>query len=326
MLAHVMPKGFFFQLRTFDVPLMAFLIGASYVKSKQKDSVLSYIWKRFKRLIVPAWIFLSIYFIIITVECLLLRKEFLYTKEILLKSYTLESGIGYVWIIRVFFLVSILLPALYLLSKKSETNLKTAIYFSAMLLIQFILCKISNNLLGDPGEHFRNYIANPFGYSILAFIGMKVSEQNVQKNNKLSVIILTIFIVVGISARFGHLQTFKYPPAPYFLAYGTIMSMSLYNFLSRETNKRLLSKISFLEWISKHSLELYYWHILVLVTINLMAPKAEFLVKFVALAIGTFSLTIIQIYIQPNLLSGKFSFKSKSVIIEKNTHIRNKTF
>ena len=63
IIAHIDPPSFWMQLRGFDVPLMVFLSGVSYrISGGNKQNYWSYAVKRFKRLILPVWVFLTIYF------------------------------------------------------------------------------------------------------------------------------------------------------------------------------------------------------------------------------------------------------------------------
>ncbi len=58
MLAHVNPPNIIFQIRTFDVPMMVFVSGVSYYLSKKANvDFFSYAYSRFKRLVLPVWIF-----------------------------------------------------------------------------------------------------------------------------------------------------------------------------------------------------------------------------------------------------------------------------
>ena len=54
------------QLRGFDVPLMVFLSGVSYKISsnRNKSTYKQYLWRRFKRLIVPTWLFITFYIVL----------------------------------------------------------------------------------------------------------------------------------------------------------------------------------------------------------------------------------------------------------------------
>ncbi|MGX7244818.1 acyltransferase family protein [Enterococcus quebecensis] len=316
LLAHVYPPNFLFQIRTFDVPLMAFLMGASYVLSERKskkEQFHKYLWKRFKRLIIPAWIFLTLYFVLMWVGVLFLNREYPFTTEIIRTSYTLESGINYVWIIRVFFIISILSPVIYFLTQKSNTILKVTGLLLILLAIQIVLCDISGNMIGHTKEIFQSYIAIPFGYCIAAFVGMKASEQGIRKNIQLSLILVFIFILSGLNVNFGQLQMFKYPPSPYFLAYGIGVSLILYTILSNRKIEAGISKFNILTWMSKHSLEIYYWHIFAISVLNQIRPETSWRGKFVIILIGSILVTAIQVYIFPNLLSGKFSLKKYQV-------------
>lgn len=62
ILAHVSPPNILFQLRTFDVPMMLFVSGMSYfIAAKKNVSLVPYVISRFKRLVLPAWIFITIF-------------------------------------------------------------------------------------------------------------------------------------------------------------------------------------------------------------------------------------------------------------------------
>ncbi|MEN6851234.1 acyltransferase family protein [Klebsiella variicola] len=101
MLAHVNPPNLIFQIRTFDVPMMVFVSGVSYFLSKKADvSYFSYAFSRFKRLVLPVWIFLFFFFLTIYLFRPVNFLDLLSVKNIL-STYML-NGFGYVWVIRVF--------------------------------------------------------------------------------------------------------------------------------------------------------------------------------------------------------------------------------
>ena len=76
-IAHSKPNTFLFQLRSFDVPLMVLLMGMSfYISNKDKEvSHKEYIIKRVKRILVPTWVFLTIFFILFFVISLILNQN-----------------------------------------------------------------------------------------------------------------------------------------------------------------------------------------------------------------------------------------------------------
>ena len=69
ILAHVGAPDWLMMIRSFDVPLMvilsALLAGRSYAKhARTGKTVLSYYAARVKRLVLPTWIFLTLFFAI----------------------------------------------------------------------------------------------------------------------------------------------------------------------------------------------------------------------------------------------------------------------
>ena len=76
IVAHTHPPDWLFELRNFDVTLIVMMMGASfYISNKNKDKVeyIPYAIKRFKRLIVPTWMFLTIFFILFFVLSFILK-------------------------------------------------------------------------------------------------------------------------------------------------------------------------------------------------------------------------------------------------------------
>lgn len=113
-LAHVSPPEFLFQLRNFDVILMIIVSCILFFLSRKQSSFWDYILKRFKRLVIPTWIFLTIFFIL----------SFLtgayFNLKVIISSFALHGGIGYVWVIKIYLLVAIILPLVKPLLLKKE--------------------------------------------------------------------------------------------------------------------------------------------------------------------------------------------------------------
>ena len=61
ILAHSQPNTFIFQIRNFDVPLIIILMGASFYISRKEIGFMDYVKKRFKRLVLPTWKFLTFF-------------------------------------------------------------------------------------------------------------------------------------------------------------------------------------------------------------------------------------------------------------------------
>ena len=62
ILAHVCTNQIIMQLRGFDVTMLVLLSGYLSVQSLKKIKYIEYVKKRFNRLILPTWIFLTLIF------------------------------------------------------------------------------------------------------------------------------------------------------------------------------------------------------------------------------------------------------------------------
>lgn len=118
ILAHMGIPKVLFQLRNFDVVLLVILSGFLSVKSyKSNQSFYKYIKKRFIRLIIPVWIFLTIFFGIFAISDIGKEGE-TFCFNTIFRTYALIDGIGYVWIFRVYMLCAISVPLLLKLKIK----------------------------------------------------------------------------------------------------------------------------------------------------------------------------------------------------------------
>lgn len=304
VMAHINPPFFIFQLRTFDVPAMALLLGMSFALSKRynrRETYLNYVIKRFKRLIIPTWVFLTIFFLFVFFVGLVSRIEFPYNFTTIITSYTLISGIGYVWIIRVFFIIAIFSPILYFLSKKvQKTTFQTTIFF-LLLIFQSILCQFSTTLPSFFGKAFQDLVGISFGYLICAFIGMWVVNFDKMRLKFFSLISLVVFIIIGVFTSFPPVNNQKYPPTPYFLSYGIGISLLFLVLLTNEKVTIFYSKCTLVKWLSMHSIEIYYWHIFPVTFFSYFFPDINWIVKFILTLCISMILTKFQERFLPNL-------------------------
>lgn len=134
ILAHVNAAPVIMKLRGFDVVLLVFVTGLSYIASggNQKNYI-SYLKKRFLRLCLPAWSFLCIYFILFRFLSFFNKTLPQYTWKDYFGSFSFLSGIGYVWIIGVYLLIAVMLPILEKILDKIGIKI-----FLALLLFLYI--------------------------------------------------------------------------------------------------------------------------------------------------------------------------------------------
>lgn len=192
------------------------------LKSRKSEELMPYLIKRFKRLVLPTWIFVS--FFLFLKLCL---GNFDLGFKGVLETYALSNyGMGYVWIIRIYFIVAMLIPLYKSLSNRfSEIQI---LVFSLMLFVLYeILCHagmFENKLL----DYLVAYFIPCF---LLLVLAKKIFENN-KWNDAVTIISLLIFLVYGfyLFRENGHLvqtQNYKYPFQLYYLSYGVFASSLL---------------------------------------------------------------------------------------------------
>lgn len=272
ILAHVEPPHFIMELRTFDVPLMLFVSGLTFFNKKYSFSFQTFI-KRCVRLLLPVYIFLTFYFLIIFVlKALSIETDITLNKMI--ESYLLSGGIGYVWIIRIFLIIALLTPLLIWLRDKLTTP-QLFLFISGILLFQDLL--IFNKFLLD------NIIINKFfyygiGFSIPFLIALKFPLMS----SKWQYITIGYFIFLFISDEFIYnkliketnfdnspnqkwveynlliFNMFKYPPQSIYLLYGIVGCLITYMIIVKNHFYKYLEIFSF---IGCNTIWIYLYHI-----------------------------------------------------------------
>ena len=215
------------QLRNFDVPMMVILSGLLASMKKEECSgggytSIVYYKKRLLRLIVPTWIFLSLYFIAFRIV------KGIVDYKILIKSFLFQQdSIGYVWIIWVYVITAFLTPiliALYERFGKTFFVLYFLLYIGYEILV-FLKVGISSRLL-----ICSVYYAIPYG-GILLF-GLLYNKFSYKEKLFISSFALVIYIAFAVAAylikgRYVPTQAFKYPPRMYWISYAIGISYFL---------------------------------------------------------------------------------------------------
>lgn len=216
-MAHVNPPGIIFQLRNFDVVLLVMIWGALGANSYKKcNNYWQYLRKRFIRLIIPVWIFLTIFFIIIRIFN---YKQITYSLEKILESYLMFDGIGYVWIFRVYLLGALVMPLLL----KMKENLSKKIYYIVLMLsylgyevLYYLTC-----VLGYKEIFLENIVFYMIPYGVCLGIGMTMKNIKDKKFVMFSVILIVIFVIMAgllfvVNGELVTTNECKYPPRIYF--------------------------------------------------------------------------------------------------------------
>lgn len=300
--AHVGSYGVLFQIRNFDVPLMVLVSGMSFGLSyKISEKYFSYLWKRVKRLIFPVWIFLTVYFLAL---CVLDPNSPDLNLNKVITSYLLVSGIGYVWIIKVFVLVAMISPFLFQLHTKITSHKKyflfLAIIFIVYEAIRYLSLPYIQSGVGKTISFIFHYI---IPYGIVFAVGLRIPLLNNTQIKYLSILNLIMFIILAMILYlfYGHFvptQDFKYPPSMYYLAYALFVSCTLW--LYSEAIQEFIEKIKIakvIAFMAQNSIWIYLWHIPIVKYFN-----AHFLIKYMIVISLSTMFAFIQVYLVKKII------------------------
>lgn len=258
IIAHIEPSPFWIQLRNFDVPLMVFLSGVSYrLSGGNRQGYWSYAEKRFMRLVLPVWVFLSMY--VALYACI--YGELLPTR-ILVEYYSLLTS-WYVWIIRVFFVIALVSPLFSPILDRIGKR-KTLWLIGAFLSLFEIYLSSRYAIFRGSTIALMN-----ISYMAVFMIGYKIDDFSKKEILKIACAFLGVYICYVlyycfITGEYLPTQEAKYPPRLYYLSYAMTVSLvlwitkdSLYQWLQK-TSERLTRLVTY---IGSHTIWIYLWHI-----------------------------------------------------------------
>ncbi|UCG16736.1 MAG: acyltransferase [Phycisphaerales bacterium] len=295
MLAHTIPSSWLlFQLRTFDVPLMVIVSGMAFcVSSPPALRLGSYYWKRILRLVLPTYVFLTLFFLI-TALCFCLSDQASPFKGRLVGTFTLRNvnSIGYVWIIRVFLLVALTAPFLHALWRRVHPALFGAILVVAYIFYEIVFQRVPRLEPSWLNTFVTIYVYFAISYTVVFGVGMLLIRLGVYPRLALAVVLGIAFAVcVYVMSRGDtiqlRMQSFKYPPRIYYVSWGLFMSTVLsLVFMKVRLGGTVRSVVQFL---SSVSLWIYLWHIVVLSVMSWHIDVVPFLrnpwLKFVTVVV-----------------------------------------
>lgn len=271
LLAHVCNNVIIYKLRNFDVILLIIVSGilSSKKEFRNKKDVFEYYKKRFFRIVIPTWIFLTILFLGNYFANFLNLGIDVDFKDILDSYFFTNGGIKYMWIIRIFVFTSIFLPLLLYLKKKLKPIKYWTIMIVLYVLYEFgLYFNVLNNICVL--DLSINYI---IPYVFITFsIGLYLDDIKKKNICKISIVFLIIYCILEIFF-IGNLNTielvkaFKYPPKLYYLSYGIGISLLLYYFI-RYKSKIKLRQNKLITFVSNNTLEIYFLHIVFLQLTN----------------------------------------------------------
>ncbi len=270
ILAHCSIPGPLFEVREFDVTMLVLASGMSYACAKKvgEDSSsfglwIRYVLKRFRRLVVPVWVFLVFFFLFF---------HFIFGISFgwryIISSFALTSGgIQFVWVFRVFFTSAIFNPLLEkTVSKKGAVW--SAICFGAVLAVNEVLIYAAGLYVSGTTLKLLNYIVfYTVSYAMISGLGIAVQRMKEKEKTVVLSVSGIVFLVFGIVLGWPSLQDYKYPPQLFYISYGMIISMAV-DLLVALRKGAWKEERRWLLWLSRHSMDIYIAHIFVIYLIQ----------------------------------------------------------
>lgn len=316
ILAHVGAPTWLFQLRNFDVPLMVIVSGMGFARSSRKTGYADYALQRFRRLVLPVWIFLTFYFF--SADWLFAVK---FAPDTVIQSYFLFGGIGYVWVIRIFLLIAIVGPLLSDKLKRVESNGR----FLLICLAALVCVEVIDSVLSMLGRTGRPDSLEDVGmgaclYLIVFLFGARL--ESMSRKQLFSILAGSVLIFVSIFAtlylmegRVIVTQDYKYPPRLYYLSYAVVVSMFFWlvsaGMVRALCGARIFGVVRF---VSKNSIWVYLWHIFFLNVWSLPFYSKYFVVLVAAILIAWIQVTLIQHLLEWKWIHPRFGNLIKTVL------------
>jgi peptidoglycan/LPS O-acetylase OafA/YrhL len=255
-------------MRSFDVPLMVILSGYLFhmtnKKWEAKFSFFSYLKKRFTRLVLPTWIFLTLFFWAFYLLDVYKYTSFPFSQTEIQTSYFLWTGIGYVWIIRIYLLVALFWPLfVWIFSKiKWKYTVLTVLFIGYTLLWQWF----QQNYSWEYKEVVTRGVFFLLPYLLLFLYGVFFKEQNIWKKISMTIVFWLLLVYQQYELFWWgkdmlRLQEYKYPAREAYFFYWIWVSTLLIIFAEWMKNIRYGILEKPLLWLGSSTLTLYLTHI-----------------------------------------------------------------
>ncbi len=269
MIAHSSPPDWLYQLRNFGTPLL--ILGSaltySFIYKNRAINKKEFLEKRLKRLIIPLWLFLTFFFVFFGIASLILQQNYPFSTMTIVNSYNLFSGIGFVWIFKVYIILALITPFGLKLCYSTISNRR---YFITLILIylfyeiamHLFFNKIPDNLKEVVSQFFLVIIP----YSSLYFYGLRLHTLSHKTLIIVIGISLLLFTVLAIQkylefGKFIPTQDYKYPPTLYYLSYAFFCINLIYLLVTKYINLTNSKVKDLVIWLSTNSLWIYLWHV-----------------------------------------------------------------
>lgn len=278
----------------FCVAVFIFLSGYFTNREKVLENSKKYIHHRFKRLVIPLFIFSLLYTFIG-----ILKKD-VNLVEVILKFISFKSAPHLYYIVVLFQLV-VLTPII--LKALKNKYLKIILYLiTPMYLIFLGVLKIGFNI---DIPFYQYYFA---GWLIYYILGLEHDKIKVKSNPTILILTLTFTIITNICVYNINTSTYNYVTSQLNICNMLYILVIIPIFLDRKS-KYISSKInSVIEKIGDFSFGIYFIHILVLKVLGLIFEpiKLRFILYYILMSISTLVISYILIYLFKKITKNKF--------------------
>lgn len=306
IMAHTSLNNYVSNIRPFDVAMLICVAGASYSFSKPITSFkeyLNYLKKRFIRLVIPVWLFLTFYFAL----TFLLSGEMIYSFSTMASTYLLLNGIGYVWIFRIMLMMALTNPLLRIISDKINGSFSKALMLElALIFFNELLAIICIYVFGDSilFKIIKMTVCYFIGYGILSIMGMIFVK--LKTNDLVKLIVINGVIVLLSTYIYGVFSPsdFKYPPMAQFICYGLFACILFYLLFSWKTSSNVTINKAVV-WLSKYSLNVYLAHILVIFLLGYFNLEFTPIIQYLVIIGVSISITYAYNFAKERLFHGK---------------------
>lgn len=267
ILAHVSAPNVIINLRTFDVVMLVLISGmcmSPNISNLTLQMYFGYLWKRIKKLWIPTVFLIIIVLLIRFIACFFLKKPF---PELIfvMRSFLLLEGnsIGMVWIVRIYLGIALLWPVIAFNNKVIKSNYLYICFF----VLGIVFCVLFNTYC-TVNDYITDYIFYTVIYAFIAGIGMRIQNDKGFVNKILPIIIL-LFVFFQIQELWNGNgfcpQDAKNPPGAYYILYGLMTSIMIYQGITCIINKKSRTySNTLIKWISENSFTIYLIHIIVM--------------------------------------------------------------
>ena len=208
--------------------------------------------KRFVRLVLPSWVFLTFYFVI----DYLIGTDVNPAKVVMCYSFTTS---WYFWIIRILVVMALIAPFLLLYTKKLSNK--------SLLLILSVLLSVSEILSNMSDNYWFMIIVMFIPYVVYYCIGINITRFSDNKILTAGIFFLAFYVIIALLLYYSNdeyipTQSFKYPPRFYYTSYALGVSAFLYVFREKLVIfLKMAHLLRFATFVGSHTFWIYLWHI-----------------------------------------------------------------